>query len=121
VAGSGSTLIACQQASRRGGLIQLDPRYVDVAILRWAKHFRPEGNSCLHRQPFEEVWWMDMVMAVFGTSPMVGNHRSFTCCSREDSSNATTIKGSDVVKSAGSSLKVAVLTDPDDGQICALA
>jgi DNA modification methylase len=33
--GSGSTLIACEKAGRRAGLIELDPRYVDTIILRW--------------------------------------------------------------------------------------
>ncbi len=34
-AGSGSTLIAAEQTSRRARLIELDPRYVDVIIQRW--------------------------------------------------------------------------------------
>lgn len=33
--GSGSTLIACEQAERSCRAMELDPRYVDVAILRW--------------------------------------------------------------------------------------
>jgi DNA modification methylase len=34
-AGSGSTLIACTKTGRQGRLIELDPRYVDVAVRRW--------------------------------------------------------------------------------------
>lgn len=33
--GSGSTLIACEKAGRRARLIELDPKYVDVIVLRW--------------------------------------------------------------------------------------
>jgi DNA methylase len=33
--GSGSTLIACEKAGRHARLIELDPRYCDVAVRRW--------------------------------------------------------------------------------------
>ena len=33
--GSGSTLIACEKAGRQARLIELDPKYGDVIILRW--------------------------------------------------------------------------------------
>jgi DNA modification methylase len=33
--GSGSTLIACERLGRRAGLLELDPHYVDVIIIRW--------------------------------------------------------------------------------------
>ncbi|RHW46096.1 hypothetical protein DS832_07030 [Bombilactobacillus bombi] len=33
--GSGTTIIACEQNHRRGYLMELDPRYVDVIIKRW--------------------------------------------------------------------------------------
>jgi DNA modification methylase len=34
-AGSGSTLIACEKTGRQARLMELDPRYVDVAVRRW--------------------------------------------------------------------------------------
>ena len=34
-AGSGSTLIACEQLGLRAGVVELDPRYCDVIITRW--------------------------------------------------------------------------------------
>lgn len=34
-AGSGSTIIACERLRRRCAAIELEPRWVDVAILRW--------------------------------------------------------------------------------------
>lgn len=33
--GSGSTLIACEKTSRYARLMELDPKYVDVIVLRW--------------------------------------------------------------------------------------
>lgn len=33
--GSGTTIIAAEQTGRRARAIELDPRYVDVAIRRW--------------------------------------------------------------------------------------
>jgi DNA modification methylase len=33
--GSGTTLIAAEQTGRRGYAIEIDPRYVAVAIKRW--------------------------------------------------------------------------------------
>lgn len=54
-AGSGSTLIACQKTSRRAGLIELDPRYVDVAILRWQAFSGQQATLVSTAQTFEEV------------------------------------------------------------------
>ncbi len=33
--GSGTTLIAAEKAERKGRLIELDPKYVDVIVRRW--------------------------------------------------------------------------------------
>ena len=33
--GSGTTLIACERTGRRCLGLELDPRYVDVAVARW--------------------------------------------------------------------------------------
>lgn len=35
--GSGTTLMACEQNGRKGYLMEIDPRYVDVIIDRWEK------------------------------------------------------------------------------------
>lgn len=35
--GSGSTLIACEQTSRRAFLMEIDPAYCDVIVQRWAQ------------------------------------------------------------------------------------
>ena len=34
-AGSGSTMIACEKTGRHARLIELDPKYVDTAVIRW--------------------------------------------------------------------------------------
>lgn len=36
--GSGSTLIACEKTGRRCFMMELDPRYCDVILSRWAKY-----------------------------------------------------------------------------------
>jgi DNA modification methylase len=33
--GSGSTLIACEKAGRQARMIELDPKYCDVTVMRW--------------------------------------------------------------------------------------
>ena len=33
--GSGTTIVACEQLGRRGYLMELDPRYVDVIVKRY--------------------------------------------------------------------------------------
>ena len=53
--GSGSTLIAAERAGRRARLIEFDPKYVDVIVLRWAEM---TGGSAIHAstgQPFEQL------------------------------------------------------------------
>lgn len=35
--GSGTALIVCEQASRRARVLELDPRYADVAVARWQR------------------------------------------------------------------------------------
>lgn len=34
-AGSGTTIMACEQNGRNGYCMELDPRYIDVIIKRW--------------------------------------------------------------------------------------
>lgn len=41
--GSGSTIIACQQAGRVCRCVELDPKYCDVIRRRWAEHVHGEG------------------------------------------------------------------------------
>ena len=43
--GSGTTLIACEKSGRQARLIELDPKYCDVAICRWQSY--AGGNAVL--------------------------------------------------------------------------
>jgi DNA modification methylase len=43
--GSGSSIIAVERAGRICYGIELDPRHVDTAILRWQRH---TGNDAIH-------------------------------------------------------------------------
>ena len=36
-AGSGTTLMACEQNNRKAFLMELDPKYIDVIVNRWEK------------------------------------------------------------------------------------
>lgn len=36
LAGSGTTILAAEQTGRRAAAIEIDPKYVDLAIRRWA-------------------------------------------------------------------------------------
>lgn len=54
-AGSGSTLIACEDPKRRARVIEIEPCYADVIVRRWQNY---TGNSALllpRRQPFDDV------------------------------------------------------------------
>lgn len=43
--GSGTTVIACEKASRRANLMELDPKYCDVIIKRWQEY---TGKQAIH-------------------------------------------------------------------------
>ena len=44
-AGSGSTLIACEQIGRTCYAIELDPRYCDVIVRRWQEFTGKQAES----------------------------------------------------------------------------
>lgn len=44
--GSGSTLIACEQLTRKCYMMELDPRYVDVIITRWENLTGKQAVKC---------------------------------------------------------------------------
>lgn len=46
-AGSGTTIIACEQNGRNAFCMEIDPRYVDVIIKRW-ENFTGEKAVLLH-------------------------------------------------------------------------
>jgi DNA modification methylase len=50
--GSGTTMIAAEHAGRRARLIELDPKYVDVIVLRWQKTTGGEARHAETGQPF---------------------------------------------------------------------
>jgi len=43
--GSGSTLIACEKTGRQGRMIELEPKYCDIAIVRWQEF---TGKQAVH-------------------------------------------------------------------------
>jgi DNA modification methylase len=53
--GSGTTLIAAERTGRRARAIELDPKYVDVAVRRWQTK---TGRAAIHAetgQPFNDI------------------------------------------------------------------
>jgi DNA modification methylase len=53
--GSGTGLIAAEQTGRRAIVIELDPAYVDVILMRFSKH---TGNTPVREadgEPFRDV------------------------------------------------------------------
>lgn len=53
--GSGTTLIAAEQSRRRGRATELDPRYVDVGVLRWQDYTGQEATLASTGQTFREL------------------------------------------------------------------
>jgi DNA modification methylase len=53
--GSGTTLLAAHEAGRRGAAIELDPRYVDVGVIRWQDFSGIEARLASTGQVFREV------------------------------------------------------------------
>jgi DNA modification methylase len=54
-AGSGSTILAAEQVGRRAFCIEIDPRYVDVAIRRWQQVTGKDATLESTGQTFEEA------------------------------------------------------------------
>jgi DNA modification methylase len=53
--GSGSTMIACEKLNRRARLIELDPGYVDVAIMRWQDYAGAQATLDSDGRTFIEI------------------------------------------------------------------
>jgi DNA modification methylase len=49
--GSGTTIMAAEETGRRACAIELDPRYVDVAIRRWEKATKDRGGNVRRSSP----------------------------------------------------------------------
>ena len=49
-AGSGTTIIAAEQVGRRAFCMEIDPRYVDVAIKRWQRDTERQGRNSRGKQ-----------------------------------------------------------------------
>lgn len=53
--GSGTTLIAAEQARRRGFATELEPRYIDVGVVRWQEFTGQEARLASTGQTFRQV------------------------------------------------------------------
>jgi DNA modification methylase len=53
--GSGSTMIACEEITRKSYLMELDPKYCDVIVRRWENFTGKKATHAETNQPFAEV------------------------------------------------------------------
>jgi DNA modification methylase len=53
--GSGTTIIAAEKVGRIGFGIELDPKYVDVAVLRWERVTGQQATHAVSGMTFVEV------------------------------------------------------------------
>lgn len=53
--GAGTTLMAAERIGRRARLIELEPRYVDVAVARWQKATGQRAVDAVTGRPFSET------------------------------------------------------------------
>jgi DNA modification methylase len=54
-AGSGTILIAAERTGRRARALEIDPRYVDVAVKRWQDYTGKNATLAANGRTFEEV------------------------------------------------------------------
>src|SRR3984957_12041173 len=53
--GAGSTLIACEKASRRAAVLELDPKYADVIVRRWEAYTLREAHLLADGRSFSAM------------------------------------------------------------------
>ena len=53
--GAGSTLIACEKTGRQARLIEIEPKYVDVSVLRWQQLTGRQATLAADGRAFVEV------------------------------------------------------------------
>jgi DNA modification methylase len=54
-AGAGTTILAAERVGRRAYSLELEPKYVDVAIRRWQAFTRRDAVHSVSGQTFDEV------------------------------------------------------------------
>ncbi len=73
--GSGTTLLAAERVGRRGFVLEIEPRFVDVAIRRWQALTRKDAINRASGQCFDEIAAERTATAVNVTASIEGgNH-----------------------------------------------
>ena len=62
--GSGTTVIACEKTARKGRLIELDPKYVDVIVKRWQDLVHQQAVLEADGRAFDEIAAERLAVAV---------------------------------------------------------
>lgn len=73
--GSGTTLLAAERVGRRGYALEIEPRYVDVAIRRWQALTRKDAINLANGRCFDEIATERTAAAANATTSVAGgNH-----------------------------------------------
>jgi DNA modification methylase len=74
--GSGTILIAAEKTGRRARAIELDPKYVDVAIRRWEQYTGKIAVLALWGEPSPGQDAMDRALVLFAVAVALGMPRN---------------------------------------------
>lgn len=73
--GSGTTLLAAERVGRRGYVLEIEPRFVDVAIRRWQASTRKDAINLANGRCFDEIATERTAAAANATAAAAGgNH-----------------------------------------------
>jgi DNA modification methylase len=53
--GSGTTLIACEKSGRQARVIELDPKYCDVIVIRWQEFTGKQARHAENGRAFADT------------------------------------------------------------------
>jgi hypothetical protein len=54
-AGSGTTALACERTGRRACVVEIEPRYADVSVIRWQQYSGQQARLEQEGWSFEEA------------------------------------------------------------------
>ncbi len=76
VCGSGTTILAAERVGRRAYTLELEPRFVDVAIERWQAFSRKDAIHADSGLTFDEVASQGMLMTAVDAATDVHGRRA---------------------------------------------
>jgi DNA modification methylase len=67
--GSGTTILAAERVGRRAYTLEIEPRFVDVAIKRWQTFSRKDAICAQTGRSFDEIASTRVVVSTAGAAP----------------------------------------------------